>query len=148
MTTKKNKRCSAEVFAARAAARYLVEEGGHDFLYFQQVVHYLQANGHPVDADRHWGGTVFKGDGDYWMQIGTVYVGDTSRNTNSSYRGLWAPRTSTKYCVAPSEDVMAQGRFDLRNGQPHTKNAKQVLMWLDTQAAIHSFSQSLRISKP
>lgn len=137
---------TSEISAARRMARKMVEEEGHEHLFFQQVAKRLIAEG-TIDNDlnQRWGGSVFSGDGNYWVQVGTVYVKNTARGTNSSYRGLWVPRTSTKYGAKPSDDVLKQGLYDLKHTKPHTKDAKEVLKWLDTEVMLQELNNKLRL---
>jgi hypothetical protein len=129
-------------------ARKMVEEEGYDCLYFGQVAKRL-AGGNALDFDdnQRWGGNVFRGDGGYWTLIGTVYVGNSARGTNNSHRGLWAPTSSKKYCAKPSEDVLKQGHFDLTSGRPTTKDAAEVLKWINTEVMIQELNRKLRLEK-
>lgn len=135
-----------EIELVRRTARKMVEEEGHEHVYFQQVAKRLISEG-LLDGgpNQRWGGTVFSADGNYWVQVGTVYVKNTARGTNSSYRGLWVPRTSTKYGPKPSDDSLTQGLYDLKGGRPTTKDAKEVLKWLDTEAMLQALNNKLRL---
>lgn len=135
-----------EIAAARRMARKMVQEEGHEHLYFQQVAKRLIFEGLITNEDnQRWGGNVFSGDGGFWIQIGTVYVKNTARGTNSSYRGLWVPVTSPKYGVKPGDDSLKQGIFDLKQGKAHSSDARAVLKWLDTEAMIQELNNRLRL---
>lgn len=134
---------AAEIDLVRRTARKMVEEG-HDYVWFQLIIDRLILEG-KVDhsINQRYGGSVFRGDG--WVQIGTVWAGNRARGVNPSYRGVWVRKDSTKYIPKPTEDVLKQGTFDLRNGDANTKDAKDVLSWLDTEIEMQELNRRARL---
>jgi hypothetical protein len=122
-----------EIEVARAVARMMVEDEGHKYVWFQLVAKRAASMLlFDDELNQRWGGSVFQHDDDYWVRIGTIWVGNRARGVNESMRGVWAPAATTPFMPEPAQDILRQGRLDLAKGWTYTDDAQIVLRWLDT----------------